>query len=312
MNNQICKNDLQTLLSLIFDEDETVCSSSTVFATPSKSQSEVSAEDAFLTINPVKGFRRLADVTAFRSFLVEIDPKGWDQVDAHEQKRLLEWQTEYIRRSGLPYSASIFSGNKSIHFLVVLDEPFQNHDEYKFHFRWLSNILGEVDVQAGNAIIGVRVPGHVRSDTGKMQRLDCVKGRVPREEFLAFLEKHSDARPRVSQPFIKSGTQIRQCLETTPQEGAYGRLNRRTLFFLMAGAPEGEWHGEFRLAVKDLKAQNYSIEEAEAHLTRIEGYLDTTDKKQIRYGYENFDWEMGFRPLENVDDTLEDSKGGDR
>lgn len=60
--------------------------------------------------------------------------------------------------------------------------------------------------------------------------------------------------------------------------------------------------GSLSFTVKDLKAQNYSIEEAEEMLMRIEGLLDEKDIKQLRYGYENDSFELSFRPFETVDD----------
>lgn len=308
MKNQNYQDDLQSLLNLMFDEGETVCSSPTVYATPSKNQSEVSSDDAFLTINPISGFRRVADVTAFRSFLVEIDPKNWDQVDEHQRSQLLEYQKEYVRNSGLPYSASIFSGNKSFHFLIVLTEPFRTHEEYKLHFQWLANVLNEVDAQTGNAIVGVRVPGHFRCETEKLQRLDTIKNRVTREEFLAFLQRHPEARPLERKVLPNVERRASDYPVFVPREGEYGRLSQRTSFFLQAGAQQGEWHREFTLAVKDLKAQNYTIEEAEALLADIGGFLDEKSIKQLRYGYENFDWEMSFRPFENASVS---GKGGE-
>lgn len=302
-------SDLQKLLDLLFNSHETVCSSPNVYATRSKSQLEVTIDDAFVTVNPVNGFRRVADVTAFRSFLVEVDPKNWDSLNEHERSQILNWQREYIKRSGLPVSACIFSGNKSLHYLIVLDVPFYDNEEYKFHFRWLANILEEIDVQAGNAIAGVRVPGHRRSETGKIQRLEFVGTRIVKSDFVAFLEKHLDAKPRSKTPQRHRTTYIHDDSDSNPQPGEYGRLSRRALRFLECGAPRGEWHREFIFTVKDMKAQNYSIEEAEAMLEQIEGHLDEKDIKQLRYGYEDDSFEMSFRPFEGSQTVEED--GGD-
>lgn len=309
MKHENEKSDLEKMLGLLFEPHETVCASPTVYATSSKSQFDVTTEDAFLTVNPVNGFRRVADVTAFRSFLVEVDPKDWDTLNEHEKSQVLDWQRGYIQRSGLPISACIFSGNKSLHYLVVLDEPFFNNEDYKFHFRWLANVLDEVDVQAGNAIAGVRVPGHTRVETGKMQRLEFIGSRISRSAFLTFLERHLDAKPR-NKKFQQYKTQrTYEYDEHEPTPGEYGRLSRRALRFLECGAPRGEWHREFIFTVKDLKAQNYSIEEAEELLIQIEGHLDDRDIKQLRYGYEDDSFEMSFRPFENEQE--DESDGGD-
>lgn len=301
------KFNLQQLLELLFDSHETVCSSPTVYATHSKSQFYVSTDDAFLTVNPVNGYRRVADVTAFRSFLIEVDPKQWDQLSEHERSQVLNFQKTYIERSGLPFSACIFSGNKSLHYLVVLDEPFRDYEDYKFYFRWLANILDEIDVQAGNAIAGVRVPGHLRQETGKLQKLEFIGRRIFKSDFLVFLEKHADSKPRGKTPAQQREPKIYEYEHREPQSGEYGRLSRRALQFLECGAPKGEWHREFIFTVKDLKAQNYSIEEAEEMLTQVEDHLDDKDIKQLRYGYENNSFEMSFRPFDDV--STDDEEG---
>ena len=63
---------------------------------------KVSEDDIILVaINPIKGEKEDANVTAFRTFLVEIDDG-----DIYEQK-------QYIDVLKMPYSVCVFSGNKS-------------------------------------------------------------------------------------------------------------------------------------------------------------------------------------------------------
>ena len=54
--------------------------------------------------------------------------------------------------------------------------------------------------------------------------------------------------------------------------------------------------------------RNYTIEEAEELLTRIEGHLNDKSMKQLRYGYENDSFEMSFRPFEDI---ATDEDGGE-
>lgn len=306
MNDLYGDFDLARLLNLMFNPGETVCSSSTVYASESKQQSEVTTDEALLAVNPINGWKCVAGVTAFRTLLVEVDPPEWDSLEWSEKLECLRKQYDYIANSGLPFSACIYSGNKSYHFLLVMDRPFESQEDYRFHFRWVANILPAIDRQTGSGIHSVRVPGHVRKETGQLQRLKEIRGRIERSDLLDFLNKHPSAKP----------VEIKMCTTRLPQAehsplapGEYGRLSGRTLFFLATGADKGYWHEEFRLAVKDLKAQGYSREDAHALLERIEGHLDETSRSQLRYGYDNSNWEMSFRPFTAIDN---DEEGGSR
>lgn len=305
MNDQY-DSDLVRLLGLMFDPGESVCASSTVYASESVQQSEVTTDHALLAVNPISGRKRVADVTSFRTFLVEVDPPDWDSLDWNERLVCLQAQYEYVANSGLPFSACIFSGNKSYHFLVVLEEPFESQSDYRFHFRWIANILTDIDRQTGSGIHAVRVPGHVRKETGQIQRLKEIRGRIRRSDLLDFLNKHPSAKPV---EIKERSSRLPQTEYLPPVPGEYGRLSGRTLIFLAAGADKGCWHEEFRLAVKDLKAQGYSMGDAHALLERIEGHLDDTSRTQLRYGYNNSNWEMSFRPFNAVD---RDEEGGSR
>ncbi|WP_214676866.1 hypothetical protein, partial [Escherichia coli] len=63
-----------------------------------------------IAINPIKGWRRDDQVTAFRTFLIELDDGS------------LEEQSKYVKEMDMPFTACIFSGNKSLHFAITLDQ----------------------------------------------------------------------------------------------------------------------------------------------------------------------------------------------
>lgn len=79
-----------------------------------------------------------------------------------------------------------------------------------------------------------------------------------------------------------------------------GRISNRTSTFLSEGAPKHQWHDEFRFAAKDLKAQNYSEQEAKDLLKGVTGKLTKDDEFQLEYAYHNDSYPFKYRPQEGV------------
>lgn len=190
-------------LKLLFNPGETICVSSNKFGYHSVEQSALDGEiclvspnedyapitilekDIVLTaINPIKGFRRDENVTAFRTFLIEID-----NLPLEDQKR-------YVDGLLTPRSFCVFSGNKSLHYAIVLDEDFPDISTWRFFNQWILNILREADQQVKNPSRSIRFPGNKRKD-GKalVQALVEIKGRVKQEDFLKWIYSHSDKKP---------------------------------------------------------------------------------------------------------------------
>ena len=104
------------VLDLFFKPNETICVSHNDYGYHSVEQNSLSGtieqispkEDrdpeyitekdiCLMAINPINGFRRDENVTAYRSFMVELDDGP------------LSEQMEYVKNSGLPYSVCVFS-----------------------------------------------------------------------------------------------------------------------------------------------------------------------------------------------------------
>jgi len=155
------------------------------FLWPSRPLRRIVEDDCTLvSINPLKGdVRNDEAVTAFRSFLVEMD------------SGLLADQKKYIEDSGLPYSLCVFSGSKSLHFAVTLDHDLPSLEVYKFYAEWLLNTLPKADQQTKNPSRGIRIPG-VQRPGKKMQVLVECRGRISQNRFLDYLAKHPDKKPK--------------------------------------------------------------------------------------------------------------------
>jgi len=184
------KQTTKNFLNLFFNPEEEICFSPNKYAYPSNSQENFDEEKTILVaINPIKGQRNDENVTAYRTFMVECDDEA------------LENQWKYIKDSGFPYSYCCFSGNKSLHFALVLDCDIPSSHIYRHTYQWILNILTKADQLTKNPSRSIRFPGVVRSDTGKEQRLVHMGERVKFEKLAEWLNKHIDKQPK---PIIRN------------------------------------------------------------------------------------------------------------
>lgn len=136
-----------------------------------------------VALNPIKGWREDANCTAFRSFLIEMDTGD------------LKHQLEYIKTLGLPYSACVFSGNKSLHFLVTVDQDFPDEETYRIFSEWILNICTLADQLTKNPSRGIRIPGAHR-DVDKKQRLVEIRGVTKLQDLADWLKLRPECRPK--------------------------------------------------------------------------------------------------------------------
>ena len=200
------------LLDLLFNEDEYVCVSHDGFGYHSVSQDDLrqhtlglvspnesvgerfvaTADVKLVALNPIKGWRRDDNCTAFRSFLVEMDTG-----DRRSQQR-------YVDAMQMPYSACVFSGNKSLHFVITLDADLPNMDVYRYYSRWILNVMQSADQNTLNPSRSVRVPGALRD--GRRQELVYLGTRLSQATLDAWLSRYDALRPQVKSDRVKMDT----------------------------------------------------------------------------------------------------------
>jgi hypothetical protein len=193
----------QALLKLLFNEGEAVCVSKNKFGFHSiplenalsgqvtlVSPNEKvpisycdSSELTLVAINPIKGFRLDSNVTSFRTFLWEIDTGS------------IPKQLGYFEKIGIPLSCTIWSGNKSVHALTVLDQDL-DEKKYREYYQWALNVLTWCDQNCKNPSRSTRIPGAYR-EPGKKQRLIDMRERVKLSTFEAWLNQYEHLRPKV-------------------------------------------------------------------------------------------------------------------
>lgn len=198
----------QSLLKLLFNEGETVCVSNNEFGfrsiplknaldgkielispTEGKSSSCHSSDLTLCAINPINGYRRDSNVTAFRSFLIEMDSGS------------IKEQLGTIAHLKLPFSIQVFSGNKSVHTVITLDEDLPDEKSYRSVGDWLFRIVTLADKNCRNPSRSVRIPGAYR-EPGKKQRLIKINKRISHKEFFDWLKQYEHLRPKAREKKI--------------------------------------------------------------------------------------------------------------
>ena len=163
----------------------------------------------YCSINPMKKgtTRKGINVTRFSNFLFEMD-----QFSKKEQ-------AELIKRSKLPWSAAIDSGNKSLHFILALHEDLGERSLYTAYFKAINEVLLKY---GANIDDGCKDPGRfTRAPYGvntkeelvtkkphysdRIQKVAQIKSRVYLAEVDEWLELHGvNAMDFVITPTLKS------------------------------------------------------------------------------------------------------------
>lgn len=213
--------------------------------------------------------RAYANITVFRNFLFEIDDKDGVQMSAQDQ-----W--EFIKSTGLPLSAAVWSGSKSIHFMVSLETPVTTREEYKALWMRIWYALDQVpDKACKDASRLTRYPNGYRRNKEKVQQLIIVNQRIETQTLEDWLKN----RPQAPKPKTYSTTAHKK--REIPKDFRLANLYPSTRFFLIHGAVDGTWNPELYKATCDLINNGASYETIEAMLTDITGHLDSKDMNTI-------------------------------
>lgn len=181
----------QQFFNLLFDQEDTVCVCNTPYKFEFYQKAQVNKElGRYVSINasnPATKTRRSEDVTSFRNFLVEFDDMS------------LTTQLEKMDAIGFPYSAVTFSGNKSLHFIISLENPVSSIKEYQLVSNWLHNIInkyvGKADPSTKPPSFTTRYPNIINENGIYSQKLLILNKRVSDDIFFNWLAKHQDLKP---------------------------------------------------------------------------------------------------------------------
>lgn len=301
----------QDFLDLFFNKGEGVCVSHNKLGWHAVSLEDLKKEKILLTspnekiddiqitsdminmisVNPVTPGERRMDtkVTSFRGFLIEMDDGK------------LSEQMKYIKESGLPFSACVFSGSKSLHFGIVLDKSLPSLSVYRMVSRWIVRILDKADNQTINPTRSIRFPDNKRRvyarapeggskkipmvvpfDERKPQKLVELKERVTQAELFTWLSKHKDKKPKIRKKKLLTNTpaSFKKLSTWAKEELAEGVTCEKI------GSRNKTWYA---LAC-ELALANFSLDDTysilEGYFTEEHDFTQSEWEYTVRRGYE--------------------------
>lgn len=223
--------------------------------TASKSLSDIEeGEYAYYTLNALKpGSKRCdANVIEYLNFMLEFD------------EGTIQEQLDFIKGAGIPYTALVYSGKKSVHVIISLEEPVYTEkplnspgnievmpiETYKNIHRRMIRAF-KADPANINPANFTRMPFTVRN--GQLQSLLELKEPISQETFFNFI----NSLPEIDRPVtIKQDRELK--------EFERGALRLQTLDFLSKGdssLSDKSKHYQLLDCVQDLYNQNYDEDE---------------------------------------------------
>lgn len=242
--------EIKQFLETLYNPGEEVCWSAGQVATFSVPQDQINLDKVQLVaINPIKGKRNDVNVTAHRTILIELD------------EGTLQEQWSYVNKLGLPFSLCVFSGNKSLHFAVTIDEDYSSYNVYYWIGRWILNIVSEADPVTKNPSRAIRFPGVIRKDGKKqLQNLLVNNGRIPKKKLYEWLRKFPGCEPAEY-----------EAREVVLDEKDANALPYWVFRILERGVMEGSRNRQYFSVGCEFYKAGYSLEEA---LERIAQYVE--------------------------------------
>lgn len=185
------------------------------------------------------------NTVCYRNILIEMD------------KIPLKEQMQLMLKIGVPWSTAVYSGSKSIHFIISLETPIQDESTYRRLVERLYRAMGGsdiVDTANKNPSRFSRFPNAIRSDKGnKTQYLVSVKKRVPNDLLISWIE----GKIGIDVP-VTIEAKVKQTYIYSP--GETGHLSGRTMNTLMSGSVPGERNRALYMAACDFANCNYEID----------------------------------------------------
>ena len=171
--------------------------------------SKIAESHEYVSINPMKKgtTRKGVNVTEFRNFLFEMD-----KYNKKEQAAL-------IKRSKLPWSTVVDSGNKSLHFIIALDQDLGDRSMYTAYFKAINTVLTKygADIDEGCKDPGrfTRAPFGVNTKESlinkkpnihdRVQKVGAVRGRITQKQIDEWLQTHDvNVLDFVETPVVRS------------------------------------------------------------------------------------------------------------
>lgn len=281
----------QYLLTL-FNPEDYICISQSVYCNHIQQVKDIVRTNKnyeFVSVNSFKkGTTRAAkNVDKYRNFMIEFEDDKFG-VPIDEQRKVID-------TLNMPFSTQVYSGSKSMHFVISLDKPLANRSEWEEASQWLYSILTPYKIDPACKDVGrfTRVGGGLRVTKNKEQRIIEVKGRVDNDEFFKWLGQFK--KPTIKKTYstnYKTAHHISLFGEKY-EDSFRGKVHKDTIDFIKTGGTKGKRHSTLFKAACDLRDQRYKISEAKKLLL--------TKLKKL-YIIENKEEEM-FKHIKTIEDA---------
>lgn len=208
----------------------------------------------FFCINPSKGNRKTEDISAFRNFLFEFD-----------QEKDRAKQIKAIKLSQIPFSTLVWSGGKSHHAIISLDEPLPDKETYREYWRAIEECLKKYDIFPDAACKDPtrlsRTPGANRIENGEEQTLLKVKPRISRKQLDEYLAEHG-----VSHQKFKMKPPIHVDFESSADDDYKWGVNKKALRKQFGEFSDGNRHNYRLKAYYNCKRMGFSWQLAASYV----------------------------------------------
>jgi hypothetical protein len=190
---------LDNFYDLLFDADDHICFGETLKSTAvNHHRFPDGRKRRWFTVNALhpkedrrptepyhkKDRPRRADcnVVKFRNIMIEMDSCSIPEQKVH------------IKQSGLPYSTCVYSGGKSLHFVIALETPLQSEEEYRCWWKAIYKIMESIgaglDKSTVNPSSFSRCPNAYREDKDQTQHLLKINTRIKNEDMVTWFKGH--------------------------------------------------------------------------------------------------------------------------
>ena len=241
------------MLNKLFNSDEWVVMGKTKYDIVSQPINEIPEDKSkyqFFSLNPIMSDKTRADkhVSVFRNFLVEFDGLTLDE------------QEGIITGLDIPCTTQTFSGGKSYHCVISLQDPCNNAEEYRNLVNWIYAAIPQADPACKNPSRFSRIEGGINVSTTRKQGGVFDSGvRITQRELIAWLETKCD----------KPGEETNSNLELLSSDflkiqgkGIRGKLHGATERFIQTGGRKGSRHRNLFISACNLRDCLYPLEEA--------------------------------------------------
>jgi hypothetical protein len=132
------KELLEQWVNIVFNEGEHTCMGHKFQNKIFKVDKLFFRDSEYVSINPMIAGRTRSgsNVTHFRTFLIEVDQD--EHGKSVEKKTQIE---QIVKNAKMPWSAMTDSANKSVHFLITLEEALDDRPIYTAYFQAIQTVL---------------------------------------------------------------------------------------------------------------------------------------------------------------------------